>query len=266
MKKIITCLGILLMVTSGLHAQKYYVRVGGGFALSTHAEYWGEYDWTAQTVNAKRMALGNGVPVTAAFGYGLSKYISIELGVHHFFGFTSKFEDEWGSGNSTDRYQASMLTIIPAVVVSPGLEKVNPYGRFGFLVGVFGRVLEKYEEEGSMEGLTYTQDYIARNYGGLCLGAQGAVGVDFNFNKHLVLFCEAQIDALSYAPKKGKYLEYNYNGEDQLDNMDVRDKEWEYVKEIDMNEVIPSDQPDKELIHSFSLSNYGLMVGLKIKF
>ena len=44
MKKIITCLGILLMVTSGLHAQKYYVRVGGGFALSTHAEYWGEYD------------------------------------------------------------------------------------------------------------------------------------------------------------------------------------------------------------------------------
>jgi hypothetical protein len=263
MKKFTLLVALALLISTGLSAQKFYVRLSAGPALSTYSPIWGEYNYEDDVVTAKRVGLGNGIPAGAAFGINFSKYVAFEIGVNHFFGFATKFEDVYSTATETYWLKGNMLSILPSIVITPGLDKINPYARFGFLGGVFGSVTEKFEGEGTIEGISYTEEYLLKDYGGICIGAQSALGIEFKLNPVISIFAEAQLTALSYAPKKGEYITYEYNGEDVLDNMDVKDKEWEYVKDLDLDEQIPDTDPDKELAKTISFSNYGLMIGIK---
>jgi hypothetical protein len=94
---------------------------------------------------------------------------------------------------------------------------------------------------------------------------QAAMGTDIVLGDKLSLFAEIQVDGISYAPKHGKYTKYDVNGTDQLENMTTKEKEVDYVTDIDYGEDIPDDQPDKQLRNNYPLTNVGLILGLKIK-
>jgi hypothetical protein len=96
------------------------------------------------------------------------------------------------------------------------------------------------------------------------MGVQAAIGTDYAVNDMVSIFGEIQIDGISYSPTHGKYTVYNVEGVDQLNVMDVNEKTWIYLKEIDNSKNIPSDQPDERLRTNYRFGNVGLIIGAKI--
>jgi hypothetical protein len=114
-------------------------------------------------------------------------------------------------------------------------------------------------------GLTSSYETRSKDYGGIAVGAQAAVGTNFKISKLLSLFGEINIDGLSWAPTKGKYTKYTVNGVDQLPDMGANEKTWVYVISRD-NTAIPTGDPDKRVKTNYSFTNAGLLVGVRLNF
>ena len=266
-----TKLFLVVLLLSGLsvQAQKLYIRAGIGAAITTSAYFIGDWNSTgnSNTAEVKKKGLGTGLPFVLAAGYQVHENILIELGVDYFYGFKVKYNDYTTYAKYEDNFKAQMLSIVPALVFTIPLEKFQPYARLGLKIGVLNRIISEEHAEltGELKTFAETRDYKTRDYGGIPIGVQAAMGTDIVLGDKLSLFAEIQIDGISYAPKHGKYTKYDVNGTDQLENMTTKEKEVDYVTDIDYGEDIPDDQPDKQLRNNYPLTNVGLILGLKIK-
>ena len=258
----------LLLAGLSIQAQKFYVRAGIGAALSTSAYFVGDYTNSDNTnaATAKKKGLGTGLPFVLAAGYKIHENFKIELGVDYFYGFKLKYKDVSLWAKNEGNFSAQMLSLVPALIFTLPLEKFQPYARLGLKIGILNRIISEEHSEFTGEGKTFadTRDYTNRDYGGVPFGIQAAFGTDIVLNSTLSLFGEIQVDGISYAPTHGKYTKYEENGADQLGNMTTNEKEVDYVTDIDYNENIPDDQPDKELKTNYPLNNVGIVIGVRI--
>ena len=131
--------------------QKFYVSIGLGGGISTASSFDMLYKYkgntTSGTVSVVPVGLGNGFNGSVSFGYWFNKYVGAEIAISEFMGVPTKGDSVInlaGAGHATVKVKGGMLSIIPAVVISAGLEKVNPYARFGLQVGVLPTMLTKY--------------------------------------------------------------------------------------------------------------------------
>ena len=281
MKKIYVFILVLVMMTGTLNAQKYYARLGVGVGLGL-TYYGNSYDRTitgstSDVTEMKSGSLGTGLNINLGVGYMFSKYIGVELGFNEFIGFGVKtkytqtqsvYSQQWD-----DKYKAMSFQIIPSLVITPGLEKINPYGRFGLIIGVINSTNYSYTNtQSNMPTLkastTTVEKYKDKDYGGVALGFAAAVGVDYNLSEQLSLYAEVNLNGVNYSPKKGKVVEWSKDGVDQmtLATTTTKDLEWEYVKKLDRQVVIPSTSPDQVLKESAILTNVGISIGVKFKF
>jgi hypothetical protein len=161
-----------------------------------------------------------------------------------------------------------MLQIVPAIVITPGLEKVNPYARMGMIIGVLPSIIMKSNSTNSggemAKSSTVTESKVLLS-GGVALGFTAAGGIDFNLSKHFTFFGELVFNGITYAPAKGKYKEYSVDGVDKLSSMKTKEKEWTFEKKYDADEVIPDDSQGKQGKISIDFSNVELNVGIKFK-
>ena len=264
---------ILLFLTCTLsHAQKFYLRGGGGIALSTAAS--DNYSYNTQSGSAtiatsKRGGIGTGLPFVLAGGYKLSDHFGFELGVDYFCGFSLGSENNYlntaGSGYTSDsKWHGQMLSIVPAFVMSFPMDKLKPYARIGLKFGVMNNVISQEQEVIDLTSSTDEIQIKSRDYGGVAIGAQAALGTDLVLNKLLSLFGEIQLDGITYSPKHGKYTEYIKNGIDQLGSMPISEKEWNYVKEAAFSNTGPADQPRDVITRNYTFGNVGLLIGVKV--
>jgi hypothetical protein len=179
-----------------------------------------------------------------------------------------KFSDVTTYSKYEGKWSAQMLSLVPALIITLPLEKFQPYARLGLKIGILNRLIaEEYQEiSGEYKMFANTHDYKLRDYGGVPIGVQAAVGTDIKLGEKLSFFGEIQVDGISYAPTHGKYIKYETNGVDQLGNMTTKEKEFDYVTEINNNDETPDDQPDKQLKTNYPLNNVGLVIGIKIHF
>jgi len=275
MKKFKIILLGFLFIGMVAQAQKFYIRAGLGVTVSTSANYYNDYTYSSVTggkfiVTSKNHGLGSGLPFVLAAGYNLSENFGFELGINYFYGFSSTQENSYT--NSYDIYyfkstwNGQMLSLVPAFVMSLPLHKFKPYARLGLKMGVLNSVVS----ENSMipenaPGTSYDViDYKIKEYGGMAIGVQTAVGSDFILNDRISLFGEIQVDGISYAPKHGKYLEYRVDGINKMYSRTVKQNQWNYVKEVDHSITIPNDQPDEHNKVNEQFGNVGIMLGVKI--
>jgi hypothetical protein len=258
----------LLLTGLSIQAQKIYVRAGLGAALSTSAVYLGNTDYSSnnETAEASKKGFGTGLPFVLAAGYKIHENIKIELGVNYFYGFNLKYEYTSSNAKYSYKMNAQMLSLVPAFIFNLPLEKFQPYARLGLKIGILNRLIteENAEFTGELKTFADTRDYILRDYGGIPVGVQAAIGTEIVLSDKFSFFGEIQVDGISYAPAHGKYTKYEENGADQLGNMTTKEKEVDYVTDIDYNENIPDDQPDKEIKTNYPLNNVGIVIGVKI--
>jgi len=277
MKKIYVMVLAICMMAGTLNAQKAYVRlgVGGGVGLKQYeGSTWADETRTSTSDNVviKSMGLGGGFNANLAFGFMLSDYVGIELGVNEFIGLGNKIHSS--STNSSYDYSSDaklsgmMLQLIPAIIITPGLEKVNPYARLGMSIGILPSVVMKDNSTStggeSLKATSSSEDNV-KLYGGVALGFTAAGGIDFNLSEKLAFFGEIVFNGITYAPAKGKYTKYTVDGVDKLATMTTRDKEWTFEKKYDADEVIPEGSPDKKPKQSVNFSNVELNIGIKFK-
>jgi hypothetical protein len=250
----------LILIATVMQGQSVYVRAGLGGAISTSPKI--DYEsGSSGTIESKRVGYGNGLPFVVAGGYYFGEHFGLELGVNYLFGFPNKIKSSDNYYTNTEKFSGSMLSVVPAFVMKFDVGRVKPYCRIGLLIGVLNS-----SNANAINNYISTEETTEKIYGGIAIGVQGAIGAELALNKLLSLFGEVNIDGISWAPTKGKYTKYTYNGVDQLSNMTTKQKSWVYVKSFDETQYIPSSDPDKESLVNYSFANAGLIVGVKVHF
>jgi hypothetical protein len=277
MKKIYMMVLAVCMMVGTLNAQKMYIRagLGGGVGLKQYVQnFWADETATATEDNyvVKSLGLGGGFNVNAAFGYKLSDYVGIEFGINEFIGLAKKVTgSRTGTSydfTSEDKISGMMLQVVPAVLITPNLEKVNPYARVGMIIGVLPSIMVNSSNtntnSGETRATTKTESKM-KLHGGLAVGFTAAGGATFKLSDKLALYGEFVFNGITYAPSKGIYKEYTIDGVDQLGDMTTNQKETIYVKKYDADETIADSDPDKAPKVSLNFSNVELNIGVIIK-
>jgi len=278
MKKLYVLALAVCMMAGSVNAQKAYLRlgVGGGIGLKQYLDgYWADETHTASSDNyeIKSMGLGGGFNVNLAFGYMISDNVGLELGLNEFIGLNKKVHRSYSSDyydqTVDQKLSGMMLQVVPALVITPGLEKINPYARLGMILGVFQSVNLTYDatttgQEFNLKD-TDTEHEKLKDYGGIACGFTAAAGASLNLSEKLDFYAELVFNGISYAPSKGKYKEWTENGVDKLATATTKEKEWTYEKKFDANEDIPDGSPDKQPKMSYYFSNVELNIGIKLK-
>lgn len=279
MKKYFLFVLFIFLIKFTTHAQEstdsgngFYVSIGGGFGVGLcyydprdyyDEDYYPSYD-NYKSIN---FVPGRGFNVNLGAGYMFNKNIGVQMNVKDFFGLPIKQSiNNFYNGASNFRtesysYSGMMLQVIPSVVLDLGLDKIDPYARFGLSIGAFPQVMYKFTEV--RNGNIY--DFAGKYSGNVPLGYSAAVGVKYNLNDHLSLFGEFDCNGINYSPKKFKLTKYTENDVDKLSTLPLRQTETDFVKSYDASQS-SAGSPRQQLRQTFPFSNFEINIGATFRF
>ncbi|MDI6832577.1 MAG: outer membrane beta-barrel protein [Bacteroidales bacterium] len=258
---------------------QFYINVGGGYNLGIATQsllfnYEGTND-IEKTENVK-VSLGKGLNFGLNLGYMFNGNIGIDLQCSYLLG------DET-SGESKDNFtyfninyydyekesiKSQMFRVNPSIIIASGFDKLDPYAKFGVILGfgsiTYNRLYEEYENN-------QIQDKEVEKWkmdGGMAFGISSALGLMYHISDLISVYGELNLVGMSYAPKKGVMTEYTINGADQLPELTTDDKEIDFVDDItyDYDNPPSSAEPSKELKFYFPYSSIGLNIGVRFSF
>lgn len=268
----------ICLFTNNTFAQGAYVQVNTGLAFAMGAQNLDYLDFNNYESNSTgsdytstreqvSVSLGKGFNIGGAFGYMFNEHVGAELGLSYLVGGKSEANTTERSTNynSTTDYTLSskMIRIIPTLVIATGGEKINPYAKFGVVIGS-GSVL--YETNSISDGDIYISNLELS--GGMALGLTSSIGAMYNLSDNMALFGELNMINMSYAPTKGETTLATYNGIDELSTMTTNEKETEFVDSYTYNSASSTSdsQPNQDLKIRLPFGSFGINVGLKINF
>ncbi|MFH0761046.1 MAG: outer membrane beta-barrel protein [Bacteroidota bacterium] len=257
------------LCVNNLSAQGIYAKINAGYGLkmsSQNINYFHFINYTVDTVSSSyervKTSLGKGFIFEGAVGYMFNKNIGAELGTSFHLGAKTKTEQTLYGSERNNCLSANMLRINPAVVISCGFDKINPYAKFGLIVG-FGKI--RYEDDYTSSAGMVVSEKMELN-GGAAFGLSAGIGVTYNISKMLLWFGEINTATLSYAPTRGLLTESIFDGTDRLADITTSVKRIEFVDSYTtgLNYPYVDTAPRKELKESFPFGSAGICVGIKI--
>jgi hypothetical protein len=249
MKKTITFIFAVLFVltVTNLFSQSAYVKLGGGYGLSLASQEMYNAG-TGTTNDYKYGSFGEGVNFQAGFGYNLNPNIALELAGSYTLG--KKFENTFGTGIVyTGKMYANTISIMPSVVVKAPMKDITPYTRFGMVLAIPSKL---YEETATGTGAP-TGTFKAKESGGVGLGIQGAVGINFKAGKQLGIFAEIFGIGMNYSPSTWENTD-TYTGGTIIPKK-TYEENW-----------TPTAGDNKLAAQRYSFSSFGMNVGLTYTF
>lgn len=278
MKKYFLFVLFIFLIIFTTHAQEstdsengFYVSIGGGFGVGlcyyNPRDYFDEdYYPTYDNYKSINFVPGRGFNVNLGAGYMFTKNIGVQLNLKDFFGLPVKvhydnFNNEGDPRTYKYQYSGMMLQVIPSVVLDLGLDKIDPYARFGLTIGAFPQI--KYKETAVRNNDTY--EYVGKYTGNIPLGYSAAVGVKYNLNDNFSLYGEFDCNGINYSPKKYKLTKYTVNDVDELSTLTVRQSETDFVKSYDVLQHYDGG-PAKKLRQTFPFSNFEINIGAIYRF
>lgn len=275
MKKLLVIL-ICFLVVSGTMAQKtetqgskkFYINLGLGGGISTSSNFGMLYDYDGSTITVHPVGLGNGFNGYASFGYKFLKYVSVEISVNEFLGLAAGGDSVshlLGSSTADAKIAGKMFSVVPAIVISAGLEKVNPYARFGLLIGAAPSVMTKYSQTNVSTNPQQDMEIWNHYYGGVALGYAAAGGVTFNISNLINIFTELQFTHATWSPNHSEITKYTVNDVDKLSTLSTYEKQVDFVNSMTLNGPFDQDQPRQELRITMPFSTLAVNVGITFK-
>ncbi|NVO01282.1 MAG: outer membrane beta-barrel protein [Bacteroidetes bacterium] len=280
--KILFTTFVICFFANNLSAQGVFVKVNVGYGFGIGTQTW--MNNSTRNVNsvtgvntgteeAVKISLGKGLNFAGTIGAMFNKNVGAELGINYLIGGKTTCKDEYNyTGNliipsytrtTENIFSANMLKINPSILVTSGSKEIDPYAKFGIVLGFGSATSERTETYSSGD----INESAFKYSGGMSIGITSAFGVNFNLNKNMAIFGELNMTNLSYAPKKGIYLKYSENGVDQLATMTTIEKEVEYVDSYTYDSSVAANvtQPDKQTSIKLPFSSLGINLGIKIK-
>ncbi len=274
-----TLLALLpLLLSSALYGQGLYLGTYGAYALAHSPQNLpGINNFTAEnsTVTFEQIdvSYAQGFNFGLIVGYYFNQYLSVEVDANYLIGseFTARDEEDDAFFRSTTDYRtsANMLRIIPALVISPGFERLDPYARLGLVLGFAQIEYSQSDVFTDRQSNTTNRTTRSSEYSGsLALGLNGSLGLRYALNNRWSLFGELNLISMSYAPTRGELTEATENGIDVLPFLPTSEKELELVDELqeDFNNPRPDSEPSQALRQHFPFSSIGLNLGIVVHF
>jgi len=266
---------VMVLFTFNSFAQKsFYAKLDGGYNWGTTSALYSpgnrNSNGTITSYEKVDLAFGKGINVGGSIGFNINKYFSTELNISYFKGGSAEVKNSDVSSSSSSNYSsnfsATMIRFIPSIVFTPGLEKINPYVRIGVIAGVSTLTI-KQESSTTFMGSSDKTIQTRVMDGGMALGLQSAIGIDYKINDQFSVFGELNIINLSYTPKKSEVTESTLNGKDNLASLTTRQKKTEFVDSyIEDSANSDPNTADKELAPNLPFSSVGLNIGVIFHF
>ncbi|MFZ4799082.1 MAG: outer membrane beta-barrel protein [Bacteroidia bacterium] len=250
----------IILIASNSFAQKFYVKLNGGynFVSAAEAKYNTITTGTLTVYEKTLFSLGKGTSFGGAFGYLFNKFVGTELDVSYLIGATSTMDDI-SVNPYRFRWSSTFIRFVPTVIITPGFDKINPYAKLGLILGT-GTYTAKQSTNSSNATLLYN--------GGLAIGFNSSFGVNYKINKNISILCELSIISLSYGATRSELIERTENGVDMLPTLSTRFKITEYSDShtSDASSIPDENLPRKGSIENVPFSSVGFNIGLQYHF
>lgn len=331
-----TCLLVAVTLTaraqdnSGTSSHsKFYLKVAGGYFFSVspgqfpnvgpyppqdlHTVYNPANPNPMDTMSRKVLtgSYGEGFRGGLSIGYNISRYLAVEGTFNYFHSKknlmtrqrTTIVSSDKELGHVESHGYVNAVDFAPSLVVSPGLEKVNPYVRFGAVLPLWGRLYietDASQVSAPPAGLpvppgSQIQTVINRKEEvkpNVTIGFQGALGVSFMVASRFDVFVEAEYRNVPVRSKEKEITEYAetntlINGATgdaiqvvstrSLNDLSIAEKHTTYVTTLDQNSNTPVNQqgtkviykddnkPSNDLKSYINIGGLGLNAGLKFR-
>jgi len=272
--------------TNVLFAQKWYVKADFGYGSGVHNS---DFFTSSRTYNIttdtstyydtyynNKTSFGTGIYPSISLGYNISKYITIEMNLGYFKEKSKVIETKdvynivYGYSSYANyqcTYTDRAIYLIPGLILSPNLEKINPYFSLGFVLGKNSMKTENDNllyDAFSGASSPYTRaltEWISS--GGLSLGFKSTAGLEVYMSDRLKIFGELSYSSVSHTPGKAKMKKCSLDGVDQLPSLSTSDKEIEFVNEYSDNVTTDKDKPRAELKTTYNLDAILITIGIK---
>lgn len=248
--------------------KRAYFNFNAGYGLKMSSQnIYNFYNYTgvsnSSTYEQVNISLGEGFNLGSAFGYMLNKNFGLELGVSYLLGGKSKAKDSYYGVTTDYTISSNFLRIIPSMGITTSFEKLNPFTKFGLVIGSGSIKVETDKNDAGNKTVSKT-----KYNGDLAFGLNAALGILYNLSNNLSFFSEINMINLSYGPSKAEITEATYNGNDLLKYMTTSEKEIEYVNSYTYSSTnpTPDTQPSEELKRKYPFGSFGLNIGLRINF
>ncbi len=213
---VITILCLIFGVAVGF-GHGLYVTANGGYGLGAGTQVFNpsvNSTGTTQTFEGVFGSLGEGAKFGVSGGYMFTNHFGAELGVSYWLG--KKIESTYTSSTSNNTYDVSGagFVAVPLLVFLSNLKPVNPYGKFGLIVGFL-----KSKQETSLRISGVSSEYTFEETGGPAIGFAGALGVIVPTGGAVDFFVEVALHSLTYSPAKQEITKYTVNGQDRLSGL-----------------------------------------------
>lgn len=241
-------------------SQGAYFSGSVGYALSAGTQYLGTNS-TSTVISGTSVtsyegvngSYGEGLKFAASAGCMFSKQLGAEVGVSYWLGKSFDVTSTSTTSSTTDKWSGKGLIVTPSVVVSAGLERVNPYARLGLVLG-FMKVMDEYSS-GSTSGTTTERTY--EETGGLAFGYAASVGLVIPTGSALDFFAEFGLSSVTHSPSQRELTKYTSNNVNLLPT--VINKKTDY-----QDNYTSLDQNTSRAVRR-PFSSIGIAVGARIR-
>jgi len=258
---------------------QFYINVGGGYNLGIATQSLLNNDESTNNITKienVKVSLGKGLNFGLNLGYMFNGNIGIDLQCSYLLGdeTTSESKDNYTFLNinfydyEKISIKSQMFRVNPSIIIASGFDKLDPYAKFGVILG-FGSITLNYLYEEYENNILENKVIEKWKFnGGMAFGISSALGLMYHISDLISVYGELNLVGMSYAPKKGKMTEYTINGADQLPGLTTDDKEIDFVDDItyDYDNPPSSAEPMKELKFYFPYSSIGLNIGVRFSF
>lgn len=272
-------LGMFISLFSIAAYSQFYINVGGGYNLGiANQSLLHNYESTNNIEKMENVttSLGKGLNFGLNLGYMFNGNIGIDLQCSYLLGDENAGESKsnytFFSTNYYDYEKISVknqiIRINPSLIIASGFDKLDPYAKFGVILG-FGSITLNYLYEEYENNQLQDKEVVKwKMDGGMAFGISSALGLMYHISDLISVYGELNLVGMSYAPKKGVMTEYTINGTDQLPGLTTDDKEIDFVDDItyDYDNPPSSAEPMKELKFYFPYSSIGLNIGVRFSF
>ena len=260
-----------------LFAQGAYLNINSGYATSMSSQNLSgfensTFEFYSNSYSLKHeqiiFSFGKGLNFGADFGYMFNKNLGAEIGVSYLIG-GNTISTLTQPNNSTEiTVSSKMLRINPSLVITSGFEKINPYAKFGLILGSGYVILSSNQEISGFSGQQSNSESIKLS-GAIAIGLTSGIGALYKINDKLSFFGELNMINLSYGPTKGIKTDFRIDGVDMLPSLTTRQKETEYLDsftETSSNSNPQDSEPSKKLKQKLPFGSFGLNLGLRVNF
>ncbi len=250
-KKIFTTAVFLIaFATSGIAQNGLFeARVDIGYGTTSGPQSVTNVSGSTSTDVPYSMGMGFNAALSASYFFG--DHIGAGLDINYVVG-TPTTVTSGGTIQYTSTLQGSLATVTPFLVLSAHPGGINPYGRFGIVLGVPQATISTT----AAGPLAPSGTNIDEASGNLAIGLYGAFGVEFPLSGNLALDVELFDRSLQWEPG-------------QVENTQAYDGESK-AKTITYSHSVTSPSGDNQ-VSSYStlyspFSSFGIKVGLTMKF